>query len=128
MRLRPQAGFVEKEEGEEEEESGGGSGSGSGSTSGNSNSGGGEVIYDGCLPAFRLEREGIAIDEYHTRGDAPCEEELAKRVEAALSLSRREDAGQSLTAKPWFCVGSAVEGSPLPLHTHALPVPCGLVN
>lgn len=80
-------------EGEEEEEgvSGGVSGGGS------SNSGGGEFVNDGCLPAFRFEREGIVIDEYHTHGDAPYEEELAKRVEAALSLSRREDAGRSVT-------------------------------
>eukprot|EP00903_Cladosiphon_okamuranus_P008092 g7802.t1 len=46
----------------------------------------------GFPPAFRFERQGLAIDEYHARADAPYEEEVAKRVEAALSLSRPEDA------------------------------------
>ena len=46
------------------------------------------------VPAFRFERKGLAFDEYHVHGDAPFEEELAKRVEAALSLSEPEDAGE----------------------------------
>lgn len=85
IRLRPQ----------HTEGSSSGSGSGSGSTSGASDDG-----EEDCLatptPAFRFERQGLAIDEYHTHGDAPYEEELAKRVEAALSLSRPEDASELL--------------------------------
>lgn len=49
---------------------------------------------EGCLPAFRFERKGFAFDEYRAHADAPYEEELAKRVEAALSLSKPGDAGE----------------------------------
>lgn len=77
-------------------------GSGSSSSSGGSDSSGGAPNNGvgcseegvGVLPAFRLERQGLAIDEYHTLGDAAYEEELAKRVEAALSLSRPEDTSE----------------------------------
>lgn len=43
------------------------------------------------LPLFRLLREGLLIDEYHAHGSQLYEEELTKRVEAALSLSRKDD-------------------------------------
>lgn len=56
---------------------------------------GGETgVNEGCLPAFRFERKGFAFDEYRAHADAPYEEELAKRVEAALSLSKPGDAGE----------------------------------
>lgn len=74
---------------------------GSDSTSGTCNDGSssedqGSLEEGFLLPAFRFERQGLAIDEYHARADAPYEEELAKRVEAALSLSRPEDASELL--------------------------------
>lgn len=43
-----------------------------------------------CLPAFRLVRGGLAIDEFHAHGRA-YEDEVHKRVDAALSLSREDD-------------------------------------
>ncbi|CAM9375087.1 unnamed protein product [Ectocarpus fasciculatus] len=86
VRLRPQASS--------EEEGGGGRGpeDGESDSDGVEANGGGTVFSKDCLPAFRIERGGLAFDEYHTHGDVPFEEELAKRVEAALSLSRPEDA------------------------------------
>eukprot|EP00752_Nemacystus_decipiens_P001879 g1810.t1 len=75
---------------QESETDTGGSGSPNGSA-GRTPKGEGS-LRKGFLPAFRLERQGLAIDEYHAHGDGPYEEELAKRVEAALSLSRPEDA------------------------------------
>ena len=46
---------------------------------------------EGCLPTFQFVRAGLTIDEYHAHDDTPYEEELRKRVDAALSLSRPED-------------------------------------
>lgn len=47
--------------------------------------------WEGCLPAFRFLRAGLVVDEYHSHGDVPYDDELHKRVDAALSLSRPED-------------------------------------
>ena len=44
-----------------------------------------------CLPAFQFVRAGLIIDEYHAHADMPYDEELGKRVDAALSLSRPDD-------------------------------------
>lgn len=49
----------------------------------------GEVSCD--LPVFRLVRDGLVVDEYHGHGNHMFEEELHKRIEAALSLSRKDD-------------------------------------
>lgn len=75
----------------------GGSDSDSGSTTSGASDDGGEggSSSEGFfLPAFRFERRGLAFDEYHAQVDAPCEEELVKRVEAALSLARPEDTSE----------------------------------
>lgn len=92
VRLRPQ-----------QIQQGGTSNNGSTNSSGASsfNDGGeGEVSLKeearGFLSAFRFERQGLAVDEYHASADAPYEKEVAKRVEAALSLSRPDDASEFL--------------------------------
>lgn len=72
----------------------GDSGNGSGGSEGEGS------LKEGFLPSFRLERKGLAVDEYHAHGDGPYEEELAKRVEAALSLSRPEDASERASSNP----------------------------
>ncbi|CAN0296491.1 unnamed protein product [Ectocarpus sp. 12 AP-2014] len=82
VRLRPQASSEEEE---------GGVGWSRAEDEGSDGVEANIVFSKNCLPAFRFERGGLAFDEYHTHGDVPFEEELAKRVEAALSLSRPED-------------------------------------
>lgn len=99
VRLRPQASS-------EEEDGGGGRGAEDEESDG-VEANGGIVFSKDCLPAFRFERGGLAFDEYHTHGDVPFEEELTKRVEAALSLSRPEDACE-FSPRPllgWFACG-----------------------
>lgn len=54
---------------------------------------------EACLPSFTFVRDGLTIDEYHTHGsDTSYEEELNKRVEAALSLSQPEDSCEKQTS------------------------------
>lgn len=49
------------------------------------------------VPMFVFEKSGLAIDEYHAYGSTAYEDEVQKRVKAALSLSRSKDACESTT-------------------------------